>query len=268
MPASSRTAASSAGDRSGQSPANGGAEVVVGVDDREARPVDPVGRDPEHRARPEVGEAQVLVARVARVAHGGSMMTTWPRWRGASGSQPRVRASVSASAWAGWRRSGRRAAGWSPPPMRLTVPGAPRASSASRARTHVSAPNPAASATTRSSSAAPAPPIEAHDEDARLAHGDRAVAELERLVGARGDLARLGQLEAPLRGDAERRPAAQDDDPAPVGRPEATADRGRRRDVGPALRRVTQIGRERPVAGRRRRRRRAGARACSRTSGS
>ena len=38
-------------------------------------------------ARPEVGE------RRSSVGHPGSRMTTWPRWRGASGSRPRVRAT-------------------------------------------------------------------------------------------------------------------------------------------------------------------------------
>ena len=109
---------------------------------------------------------------------------------------------------------------------------------------------------------------QADDEGARLAHGDRAVAELERLVGARRDLARLGQLQAPLRGDAGRRAAAQDDDPAPVGLPETPADRGRRLDSDqqPAPPEVRPRARSSPAdAGDDRR---SGARACWRTSGS
>ena len=68
-----------------------GSEVVVGVDDREARPKDFVARDAEDRPRPVVGQAD----------HAGSRRTTWPRCRGASGSRPRTRARVRASAWAG-----------------------------------------------------------------------------------------------------------------------------------------------------------------------
>ena len=44
----------------------------------------------------------------------GSRMTTWPRWRGASGSQPRVRARLEGERMAGWRSSGRRADGCRP----------------------------------------------------------------------------------------------------------------------------------------------------------
>ena len=48
----------------------------------------------------------------------------------------------------------------------------------------------------------PAPPTRPTTSMPGLADRDRAVPELERLVGARGHLARLGQLEAPLGGDA------------------------------------------------------------------
>ena len=71
-----------------------GPEVVVRVDDREPRPSDLVGRHAQRRSGPEVGESEVVHA------HSEPRMTTWPRWRGASGSQPRVRASSRASACA------------------------------------------------------------------------------------------------------------------------------------------------------------------------
>ena len=80
-------------------------EVVVRIDDGILRLPNLVNRNAERRPRPEIGEAEV----VSR--HSGPRMTTWPRCRGASGSQPRVSARDSASAWAGWTSSGRRAEG-------------------------------------------------------------------------------------------------------------------------------------------------------------
>ena len=89
-PASSRRRQELAGRPTGPVAAERRPEVVVGVDDREPRPrTSWSGR--AGRTRPVVGQPD----------HVRSRMTTWPRWRGASGSRPRTRARVSASAWPG-----------------------------------------------------------------------------------------------------------------------------------------------------------------------
>ena len=61
-PTASSVAISSAGGRVAHSPPNAEPEVVVGVDDRELRPPDLVGRDAERRPRPEIGESEVVGA--------------------------------------------------------------------------------------------------------------------------------------------------------------------------------------------------------------
>ena len=76
--------------------AKGRAEVVVGIDGREAGAPDLVDGPAKHAPRPVVCKQQVVGA-----AHAGLITTTWLRCRGRSGSRPRVSASVSASAWPG-----------------------------------------------------------------------------------------------------------------------------------------------------------------------
>ena len=88
----------------------------------------------------------------------------------------------------------------------------------------------------------------ADDEHARLADRDRAVAELERVVGSRGDPARLGQLQRRLAREPVGRSAAEDDDPRwRLGR-ELERPLDVRLGLGPPARQAVEVFGERTIA--------------------
>ena len=128
------------------------------------------------------------------------------------GIAARVSASPNARPWAGWTSSGS-VPQEQPPPIGPSSPRAPRVRPVARGR-QVVAPRGLPTPRRREPPQPPRRRPPTHDQDARLAHGDRAVAELERLLGVGRDLAGLGDLETPLRGDPDCWPPTQHDDAA------------------------------------------------------
>ena len=124
------------------------------------------------------------------------MTTTWLRWRGASGSRaaPQRHAERERLERVQDERQARRS-------RRGRQPG-PRGPSS-----QVVAPSAADSSRTRRSARLRLPRPAGRRRGPRLADGDGAVAELQRVEGRRGYLARLGQLEDGLVGDAVGGPA-------------------------------------------------------------